>query len=66
MNIDDLHDIEDYGQFEIFSDQSKNVNVKATQVENVKENNFGYTSARRVSVVSRDEEMDDKWSKFSI
>jgi hypothetical protein len=61
MNLEDLHDRED--NFEVFYDQKKSPQIPK---ETVKEENFGYTSARRAALFNDNDSLDEKWSKYGI
>jgi hypothetical protein len=61
MTLDDLHDIEDSGNFEIFSDNrdiTKKVKVEEPKTETL-------TSARRIAN-NNEEALDSRWDRFKF
>jgi hypothetical protein len=61
MTLDDLHEMEDSGNFEFFSDN--NDITKRVKVEEPKKETL--TSARRVTT-NNEQALDDRWSKFNF
>lgn len=61
MTLEDLHDIEDSGNFEIFSDN--NDITKKVKIEESKKETF--TSARRMANIN-EEALDSRWDKFKF